>query len=380
MTTPHLVRYFPLVARPRPACRSVEERVGELLQLADTAHHDPVRAATVLNQAALLASDLGLPQLARTWCHEHALAQFSRLPATGKVTIQVLEPVVNLARLRIRAGEGDRALNLLEQLFDAVCERTDTVLNDGFRVPCSSLTSDEDHHREVVQWVWRVLLADGARALTTAGRWSDAHDLVRSHRGVGNRMSDGRQIAVIDHATSGDFHQAQKLVETTEPGEPWEQAVTSLLAVISDPAPQEHHIDRAVETCGAIPWTTSTAVFHTRLLVTLRALVGPGDPRTDPLVSQLIGRVLDDGNGYCARDLLSSSDAGNYRSALAETVRRCGLETASPGDLEPLADAVRVALEALRARRVQTPRLPEATAGVAVNHGTDSGTRFRPQR
>lgn len=69
-----IARRFPLIARPRPACGPLNVRVGELCALADAAERDgnPSSASAVFNQAALLASDVGLPNLARAWCHRHA--------------------------------------------------------------------------------------------------------------------------------------------------------------------------------------------------------------------------------------------------------------------------------------------------------------------
>jgi hypothetical protein len=97
---------------------------------------------------------------------------------------------VNLARLHIRAGDGDAGYQLIERLFDAVNRRTDTVI-DGIFVPVADLiASDHDHH-ELRTWLWTVDLADGTRALTSAGRWADAEEHLRRRNGIGNRMLDG---------------------------------------------------------------------------------------------------------------------------------------------------------------------------------------------
>src|SRR5699024_9495644 len=107
--TLHLGRRFPLVARRRPSCPPLQDRVSDL-ELRAHAADDPVKTTAVLNLAALLASDAGEHALARTWCHTHARTWLSRLPGTGKEAIHALEPVVNLARLHLRAGRGDDAL------------------------------------------------------------------------------------------------------------------------------------------------------------------------------------------------------------------------------------------------------------------------------
>ena len=99
------VQRFPLVARFRPPCLPLPARVRGLVELADTAvkKSDQGLASAVYNQAALIASDLGLPDLAREMFHQHA-AYLHACPLSGMSAIRGLEPVVNLARLQIRVG------------------------------------------------------------------------------------------------------------------------------------------------------------------------------------------------------------------------------------------------------------------------------------
>jgi hypothetical protein len=73
----------------------------------------------------------------------------------------------------------------LEALFEAVKSRTDTVI-DGRKIRLADLISRDDDHREVVKWMWSVLLADGTRALTRAGRWAEA---LRHAKSVGAAAS-----------------------------------------------------------------------------------------------------------------------------------------------------------------------------------------------
>jgi hypothetical protein len=120
-------RRFPLLARPRPACTPLNQRVAELTDRAHAADRDDDTAAAsaVHNLAALLASDCGLPDLARRWCHRHAEVYLRARPLGAQATRGALEPLVNLARLHIR--DGQRAFDLLEALFTAVTGRTDTI-------------------------------------------------------------------------------------------------------------------------------------------------------------------------------------------------------------------------------------------------------------
>jgi hypothetical protein len=82
-----IARRFPLVARPRPACTSLAQRVTDLRNRAareSTAagHQDTAGATAVFNLAALLASDCGLPDLARRWSHRLARAALGQPHST----------------------------------------------------------------------------------------------------------------------------------------------------------------------------------------------------------------------------------------------------------------------------------------------------------
>jgi hypothetical protein len=127
---------FPLVARFRPACLPLPERVRALADLADTAVNkaDQGLASAVYNQAALIASDLDLPDLARQMCHQHAAAYLHACPLPGMSAIRGLEPVVNLARLQIRAGRADEGRQRLLDLYGAVEAGADARF-EGIAVP-----------------------------------------------------------------------------------------------------------------------------------------------------------------------------------------------------------------------------------------------------
>jgi hypothetical protein len=68
---PAIASRFPLIAKPRPAGRPLFERLAALADFAadlpDADHHDRVlRASGVINTASLIASDIGLHDLAET--------------------------------------------------------------------------------------------------------------------------------------------------------------------------------------------------------------------------------------------------------------------------------------------------------------------------
>ncbi|MBT2369318.1 hypothetical protein J7E88_29445 [Streptomyces sp. ISL-10] len=87
-------------------------------------------------------------------------------------------------------------------LFDAVTTRSPAQVED-IAIP-AILVADADDRQVVRTWLWSVLLADGTRALTTAGRWTEALAHVEAHRGIGQRMLDGRQVAVLAALATGD--------------------------------------------------------------------------------------------------------------------------------------------------------------------------------
>lgn len=275
---PHgqLARRFPLVSRFRPACLPLPDRVQTLVTLADsaTAGTDQGFASAVYNQAALIASDVGLPDLARQMCHQHADAYLHATPLPAMTAIRALEPVVNLARLQIRAGHPDDGLDRLLRLSEAVGNGTADRFDD-VHVPAGLVQTEADR-QEVRAWLWRVLLADGSRTLTGAGRWAEALAHTREHQGIGKRMFDGRQIAVVAALTSGDTSHAAELIAETAAGDPWEHAVTACLHALCHQASdglghaQENKLEAAVL---AVPVEQGMTVFDTRLRLTALATI-----------------------------------------------------------------------------------------------------------
>ncbi|WP_404868523.1 hypothetical protein ACI1MP_10670 [Kitasatospora griseola] len=341
--TEPVARRFPLVARIRPACLPLNARVGRLCELADTASRqaDPGQASTVFNQAALLASDLGLPEHARELCHRHASLYLPRGPLPAMSAIRGLEPIVNLARLHIRAGHHQRSHQLLLDLYRAVTSATETVL-DGITVP-AELTETDQQRAEVRAWLWRVVIADGTRALTTAGRWSEALRHIEEHRGIGRRMLDGRQVGVLARATTDDLPGALALLEDTEPGDPRENAVTAVLTALCRPGDQRA-ADRALGHCLAFKPDEGLAVFTTRLTLTAIDAADPDTPAARNLLAHLTSRTSDSGDGYALRDLLTHEGVRRrldpvQRAALERDLAACALGSA------PLPDALRARLE-----------------------------------
>jgi hypothetical protein len=367
---PHgpIAQRFPLVSRFRPACLPLPRRVRTLVELSEdaAAKADQGLASAVYNQAALIASDVGLPDLARQWCHQHAAAYLHAAPLPGMTAIRALEPVINLARLQIRAGNTDDGRHRLLTLYNAISDGTGAQF-EGIRILADLTTSDTDRH-EVRAWLWRVILADGTRALTTTGRWDDALAHVEKHTGIGQRMLDGRQVAVLA-ALGRDPADAAGIVAQTAPGAPWENAVTSCLALMCHRLvhqPVGDLLSELADTYIQRQPDPGTTVFDTRLGLTILDLLDtPDGPAAHRIAEELHRRATTSTDGYAARECLADprfTDLVKPKQAQAARalVRAGALES---GDLPApqstrLLRALWLSDQVIR-ESVARPRLPE---------------------
>jgi hypothetical protein len=236
-----IARRFPLVRRSRPPGRPLKARISELRQLAQEAdaqgeHERMTRACEVCNKAALIASDCGMPQLARELCWRQYDVFDRARPLPIEAAKLALQPVLNIPRQLIREGDGDSAYRMLEQLYQAARARTEAEIA-GRRINLPEVTRAPDDHKAVCTLLWAALLADGARALTLAGRWQEAADQAAAYRGVGARLLDGRQVAILALVDRGEPGQAAATVDESVVATPWEQAIASLLRVYCQHAP-----------------------------------------------------------------------------------------------------------------------------------------------
>ncbi|MFF7982868.1 hypothetical protein ACFZDK_27740 [Streptomyces sp. NPDC007901] len=326
-------RRFPLIARFRPACLPLPDRVRSVTELAARAmeQRDQGLASTVFNQTALIASDLGLPELARAMCHRHAAAYLNACPLPAMGAIRALEPLVNLARLQIRAGRTDEGRQRLLDLYEAVGSAT-AVSFEGITVP-ADLTDTEDDRQEVRAWLWRVVLADGTRSLTTTGRWFEALAHIERHKGVGTRMLDGRQVAVIAALTSGQIGRADELLAATAPRERWEQAVSACLKTLCRRETGQPVDDSLTNMYLNHEAKAGMTVFDIRLGLTVLDAVGSAEhPAARLHIDELVRRTTEARNGYAARELLGhplfSTLAGDtQRHGCEKLLRGCALDT-----------------------------------------------------
>ncbi|MFI8828793.1 hypothetical protein [Streptomyces sp. NPDC053431] len=356
-------RRFPLISRFRPACLPLPQRIRALVELSTTAEvkADQGLASAVYNQAALLASDLGLPEFAREWCHQHAAAYLHAAPLPGMTAIRALEPVVNLARLQIRAGNIDDGRHRLLALFDAVSNATAAQF-EGVHIPADLTTSDADRD-EVRAWLWRVILADGTRTLTAAGRWNEALAHIEKHNGIGLRMLDGRQVAVLA-ALGSDPDHALSLVAQTAPGESWENAITSCLTVMCHRAvhrPVDGLLVELADTYIQREPEIGMTVFDTRLGLTVLDLCDqPDSHATHCVVAELYSRTINSADGYAARECLANARFVTLVSPEKERHARgllhaCALESGElpTSSAAPLRRALRVSNRVIQKSMVQ---------------------------
>ncbi|RAY16220.1 hypothetical protein DPM19_04795 [Actinomadura craniellae] len=299
-----IARRFPLVPRPTPPCHPLEVRVRQVADLADTATHSgsdqaATSAAQALNFAALIASDCGLPDLAHQLCSRQFVLFHDARPFDAATAKLALQPLINLGRLRTRDGDGAAGHHLINTLFTAVRHQA-AIRLEGISADFDGLTRTPDDHREVVRWLWTVLLTDGTRALARAGHWDQALQHLHDHKGVGHGLLDGRQIGIIAHHTLGDTRTSDDLLNATPTPTPWEAAVATTLKALTG-----HDVPNATLTDSYLALDDRSprqVLFRTRLGLTMLDLAdGEPDRRMDLAIEADALRTKD---AYAARDIL----------------------------------------------------------------------------
>ncbi|MGE6840296.1 hypothetical protein ACQKH3_32300, partial [Streptomyces niveus] len=269
----------------------------------------------VLNYAALIASDVGLSGLATDLCWRQHQVFANAGHLSGPNAIMSLMPLVNLSRLLTRDGQGEAAYDLLTRLNHAARQRKKAEI-DGRTVDLSALTGTDDGHRTMCQELWVTLLVDGARALASTGRWTKAAEAMAQHRGIGNRLLDGRQIKIMSLMEQGLDQQARDMIDATQPTEPWEKAIGLLLHAhcwppgAQVPRASLDNTMKEVTVVLADP-DPSTAVFQTRtgLAALELELIGSYASTLPDIVAE-VARL----DAYAAREVLHHPAA---RSALS---------------------------------------------------------------
>lgn len=352
-----LTEWFPLVPRTRPHCRALDHRVDEVRQLARAAAGKPTEdriatAAEAHNKAALVLSDCGLHDVAHLLCWQQFDLFHANWPLPGRSAKLALQPVVNLGRLLVRAGHFDRAYRIFGNVFEAVRNQTSTTV-DGREIDFNRFVVQPEHHKEVGRFLWTVLLADGTRALTRAGRWNDALQHVQNQKGIARRMLDGRQVAILERYAAGDYDAALHLLDHSETSDPWERGVAGFLRALclraAAPADQTA-LTALVENFLPLAPTPGHPVFRIRLGLCVLDLAADVDAPT--LAAQLVREALTSGDAYLAQDVLAhdrcrSGATENDLTTLTATVQAAGLGRGTLPDR--LHDALTAAVRASEA-------------------------------
>ncbi|MFC4585343.1 hypothetical protein [Sphaerisporangium corydalis] len=314
-----VARRFPLVPRGRPVCHPLDVRVRQVADLADSGSDYPEEATRIAAEAhnlgALVASDCGFSSLARDLCWRQFQIFHDAQPFDAATAKLALQPLVNLGRLLAREGNGTAAHHLIETLFTAV-RHSATGTFGGTVIDLGNVTHSSDDHREIVQWLWTVLLADGIRALAQAGRWSQALQHVQDHRGISRSLLDGRQIAIIAHRAVGDRRTSTCLLTETDTPTPWERTVAAGLAVLtsSESGDPISLVDRYLPLGGP----STQVVFRTRLGLVVLDLV---DERFGPRLAHTIAiDVQRSQDAYAAREVLAHAGCASLIPATARRV------------------------------------------------------------
>ncbi|CCK25006.1 hypothetical protein BN159_0627 [Streptomyces davaonensis JCM 4913] len=130
-----------------------------------------------------------------------------------------------------------------------------------------------------------------------------------AHHGIGQRMLDGRQVAVLATLVANDTAGAAGLLADTLPGDPWEQAVTACLTVLcrrDAGQPIDGHLADLVTAYSRRKAEPGMTVFDTRLGLTVLDTLGSADSSAaHRIVEDLHRRTTDAEDGYAARESLA---------------------------------------------------------------------------
>ena len=357
-------RRFPLVPRPKPTCRPLTDRIRRVRQQAERAGQPTgttlLHAAEAHNFAALILSDCAMPTHARALCWRQFDVFASHGPYDQTTAKLALQPLINIGRLDARTGDSAAAYRLHHAMLQAAKTRTTAVI-DGRHLDLADIVRPGEDHTEIVGWLWTVLLADGLRALCRAGRLPEAHTQAERHHGIGERLLDGRQVAIIAHSAAGEHTTALHLLEITTTGTEWERAVAACLTVLCFRRAGQRTSAAIEAMCEAylqLEPEPQHAAFHVGLGLTAASLATHSDV-TRPVIRRAAYLAADAADAYAAREILSLADLSSVAERtieiLHDVVRHASLGTAMPPPLlDDLLKAVEVSEQQLA--RFLSPR------------------------
>jgi hypothetical protein len=388
-----IARRFPLVSRAKPAGRALTARIASLratLREPDRTdrYTQVARASEVFNVAALIASDCGMPDLARSLCWQQYDIFDAARPLPAPIAKLALQPVLNIARQMIRDSDGEAAHAMLVDLYQAARSRS-TITVAGRNINLADITVLPEDHKTICTQLWGAILADGTRGLVQAGRWTQAAEVVAAHRGVGDRLLDGRQVTIMSLLQRGHRDQAIAMVDESTITEQWEKPVAAMLRAYclrEDASAGRKDLDAAaIEALALVGQVEpSTAVFRTRVALTVLDLAEPYmDLDRSRLTRAIVRQASTD--AYVAKESLGStalraSITAQDQRKLADLVESSGLgRGAIPANLlDELTASVYAATDELRlllpayGSSLRARTAPLATNLLEVPEGTDT--------
>jgi thiopeptide-type bacteriocin biosynthesis protein len=315
----HAVARFPLVPRPKLSCPDLQTRIRQVRDYAAACCEpaDPEKrvdqACTALNQAALIAADCGMPGLATDLCHRQFTVFQSTWPVSGRTTIACLQPLVNLARLDIRAGQPEGACRLLRQVDQAISNGGGSVSVHGKLISLNGF-ADATGRTIASTWFRDVLLYDGTRALVATGNWDQAAEHAARLDDAPERLGEGRQARVIAAARNGDAELALSLLDETTHTEPWERVVMACLRLYTylitrRPIPVDTGITMTAKQQVFDCSIPGVAVFRIRLALTAAELARATGVDDQHLITHAATEACSSGDAQAAREVLMNPAA-----------------------------------------------------------------------
>jgi hypothetical protein len=208
----------------------------------------------------------------------------------------------------------------------------------GRRLSFRELTSTNEDHRTLCRWLWTILLADGTRSLVSAGRWDHALAHAERHGGIGQRLLDGRQVAILTRTLAGDPASALAMLKESATSEPWEQPVAACLTVLclrTAARPANSAIAAMADRYLDLEPSPELLVFRTRLgLAVIDLAGGTGQPGTVQIAARLVDEAVTAADGYAAQDLLTHDKCrarltSPQKQAQTATVQSSGLSNST---------------------------------------------------
>jgi thiopeptide-type bacteriocin biosynthesis protein len=334
-----VARWFPLVPRPRLGCQDLKTRIGQVVELAassgaaDGYEARVELACTALNQAALIAADCGQPDLAASMCERQFTVFRAATPLPGLTAIAGLQPLVNLARLDIRANRAERGWQGLDQIRQAIRDGGTAEVHgsvfplDGYATAAGMTV--------VARWLRGVLLQDGTRALAVTGDWGGAAVHAAWHDDAPGRLCEARQALILARVHAGDPTFALDLIDSAARAEQWEDAVAACLRAYACITAGRSVPDGTIPALGTVlracdPELPGSAVFRVRIGLTAAVLTAAlGEPAED-LITEVVSEASRFDDAQAAREVLRHPAAREHLAAgpgpeLSAIVARAGL-------------------------------------------------------